>query len=116
MAPYYFAIRTRNEDAQNDNDEEVIWKSPEEEEEELNRIKEESRKRMEAILEKYKKKPDQQNELSLQDKGKGNSSSFIAIIVHNDLSMMVQVICLSMNIRTVVGIVTKILHRLSFGC
>ncbi|XP_018456430.1 serine/threonine-protein kinase prp4 [Raphanus sativus] len=62
--------RSRNEDAQNDNDEEVIWKSPEEEEEELNRIKEESRKRMEAILEKYKKKPDQQNELSLQDKGK----------------------------------------------
>ncbi|CAN6972250.1 unnamed protein product [Brassica rapa subsp. trilocularis] len=60
----------RNEDAQNDNDEGVIWKSPEEEEEELNRIKEESRKRMEAILEKYKKKPDQQNELSSQDKGK----------------------------------------------
>ncbi|CDY39184.1 BnaC09g21600D [Brassica napus] len=62
--------RSRNEDAQNDNDEGVIWKSPEEEEEELNRIKEESRKRMEAILEKYKKKPDQQNELSSQDKGK----------------------------------------------
>ncbi|KAG2276329.1 hypothetical protein Bca52824_058884 [Brassica carinata] len=62
--------RSRNEDAQNDNDEGIIWKSPEEEEEELNRIKEESRKRMEAILEKYKKKPDQQNELSSQDKGK----------------------------------------------
>ncbi|KAJ0252904.1 Uncharacterized protein HA466_0120190 [Hirschfeldia incana] len=62
--------RSRNEDAQKDNDKEVIWKSPEEEEEELNRIKEESRKRMEAILEKYKKKPDQQNELSSQDKGK----------------------------------------------
>ncbi|CAF1739806.1 unnamed protein product [Brassica oleracea] len=70
VAPNYFAIRSRNEDAQNDNDEGVIWKSPEEEEEELNRIKEESRKRMEAILEKYKKKPDQQNELSSQDKGK----------------------------------------------
>ncbi|KAF8100891.1 hypothetical protein N665_0214s0051 [Sinapis alba] len=63
--------RSKNEDAQNDNDGVIIWKSPEEEEEELNRIKEESRKRMEAILEKYKKKPDQQNELSSQDKGKG---------------------------------------------
>ncbi|KAG2301978.1 hypothetical protein Bca52824_030629 [Brassica carinata] len=61
--------RSRNEDAPNDDDG-VIWKSPEEEEEELIRIKEESRKRMEAILEKYKKKPDQENELPSQDKGK----------------------------------------------
>ena len=114
VAPNYFAIRSRNEDAQNDNDEGVIWKSPEEEEEELNRIKEESRKRMEAILEKYKKKPDQQNELSSQDKGKGNSPSFIAIIMHNDLSMMVQIICLSMDLGTVVGVVNKKFHRPAF--
>ena len=114
VAPNYFAITSRNEDAQNDNDEGVIWKSPEEEEEELNRIKEESRKRMEAILEKYKKKPDQQNELSSQDKGKGNSPSFIAIIIHNDLSMMFQIICSSMDLRTVVGVVNKILHRPAF--
>lgn len=114
VAPNYFAIRSRNEDAQNDNDEGIIWKSPEEEEEELNRIKEESRKRMEAILEKYKKKPDQQNELSSQDKGKGNSPSFIAIIMHNDLSMMVQIICLSMDLGTVVGVVNKNFHRPAF--
>ncbi|EOA23468.1 hypothetical protein CARUB_v10016659mg [Capsella rubella] len=62
--------RSRNEDDQDDNDEGVVWKSPEEEEEELNRIKEESRKRMEAILEKHKKKPEQQNEPFSQDKGK----------------------------------------------
>ncbi|ESQ32905.1 hypothetical protein EUTSA_v10003622mg [Eutrema salsugineum] len=60
----------RNEDDQKDNDEGVIWEFPEEEEEaELNRIKEESRKRMEAILEKYKKKPEQQNEILSQGKG-----------------------------------------------
>ncbi|KAG7563537.1 Protein kinase domain [Arabidopsis suecica] len=63
--------RSRNEDGQDDNDEGLTWKSPEEEEEEvLNRIKEESRKRMEAILEKHKKKPEQQNELLTQDNGK----------------------------------------------
>lgn len=89
-------IRSRNEDDKNDNDE-VIWEFPEEEEEEVNRIKEESRKRMEAILEKYKNKPKQQNELLSQDKGKGDSSSFTAITVHNDLSMMVQKICLNID-------------------
>ncbi|KAG7626583.1 putative protein kinase CMGC-DYRK-PRP4 family [Arabidopsis thaliana] len=63
--------RSRNEDGQDDNDEGLTWKSPEEEEEELlNRIKEESRKRMEAILEKHKRKPEQQNELLTQDNGK----------------------------------------------
>lgn len=96
MALNYCAIRSRNEDDQNDNDEGVIWEFPEEEEE-VNRIKEESRKRMEAILAKYKKKPEQQNELVSQDKGKGNSSSFIAITVHKDLSMMFQMICLNMD-------------------
>ncbi|CAA7049785.1 unnamed protein product [Microthlaspi erraticum] len=60
--------RSRNEDDKNENDE-VIWELPEEEEE-VNRIKEESRKRMEAILEKYKNKSEQQNELLSQDKGK----------------------------------------------
>ncbi|KAL1206224.1 putative dual specificity protein kinase YAK1 [Cardamine amara subsp. amara] len=61
--------RSQNENDLDDNDEGVIWKSPEDEEEELNRIKEESRKRMEAILEKHKKKPEQQTELSFQEKG-----------------------------------------------
>ncbi|XP_010514208.1 PREDICTED: serine/threonine-protein kinase prpf4B-like isoform X2 [Camelina sativa] len=61
--------RSRNEDGQ-DNDEGVVWKTPEEEEEELNRIKEESRKRMQAILDKHKKKPEHQNELFSQDKPK----------------------------------------------
>ncbi|CAH2045466.1 unnamed protein product [Thlaspi arvense] len=63
--------RSRNGDDQNDNDEGVIWEFPEEEEDEVNRIKEESRKRMEAILEKYKKK-EQQNESISQDIGKGS--------------------------------------------
>uniref|UniRef100_A0A1J3K728 Serine/threonine-protein kinase PRP4 homolog n=1 Tax=Noccaea caerulescens TaxID=107243 RepID=A0A1J3K728_NOCCA len=83
--------RSRNEDDKNDNDE-VIWEFPEEEEEEVNRIKEESRKRMEAILEKYKNKPKQQNELLSQDKGKDvqqtdagapNSASSAVVIAAN---------------------------------
>lgn len=103
MALNYFAIRSKNEDDENDNDEGVVWKFPEEEEEEVNRIKEESRKRMEAILAKYKKKPEQQNEPFLQDKGKGNnSSSYIAITMHNDLSMIVQMSCiLSITVRLI---------------
>lgn len=85
MALNYFAIRSRNEDGQDDNDEGLTWKSPEEEEEEvLNRIKEESRKRMEAILEKHKKKPEQQNELLTQENGKGTRSVFIAITILHD--------------------------------
>lgn len=85
MALNYFAIRSRNEDGQDDNDEGLTWKSPEEEEEEvLNRIKEESRKRMEAILEKHKKKPEQQNELLTQDNGKGIHSVFIVITILHD--------------------------------
>ncbi|KAL0737545.1 hypothetical protein Bca4012_013755 [Brassica carinata] len=58
--------RSKNENDQDDNDKEVIWKSPEEiEEEELNRIRE--------SIEKFKKKPKQQSEIISQDKGKENS-------------------------------------------
>lgn len=61
----YFTIRSKNENDQDDNDKEFIWKSPEEiEEEELNRIRE--------SIEKFKKKSEQQSELISQDKGKGN--------------------------------------------
>jgi len=85
VARNYFAVRSRNEDGQDDNDEGLTWKSPEEEEEELlNRIKEESRKRMEAILEKHKRKPEQQNELLTQDNGKGIRSVFIVITIFHD--------------------------------
>lgn len=82
-------IRSQNENDQDDNDEGVIWKSPEDEEEELNRIKEESRKRMEAILEKHKKKPEKQNELSFQDKGTGNFSILTSDFFKYGLSYLV---------------------------
>ncbi|KFK43597.1 hypothetical protein AALP_AA1G147000 [Arabis alpina] len=61
------AERSRNDN--DDNGEEVVWDLAEQEDEELKRI-EESRKRMQAILEKYKKKSEQQNISSSQDEGK----------------------------------------------
>ncbi|CAH8361036.1 unnamed protein product [Eruca vesicaria subsp. sativa] len=62
--------RSKNENDQDDNAKEVIWKSPEEiEEEELNRIKE-SRRLTETILANRRKKPEQQNKLISQDTGK----------------------------------------------
>ncbi|KAK7306943.1 hypothetical protein VNO77_39589 [Canavalia gladiata] len=49
----------RGEDEQDDLDEKVILQLPDQEEEDLNRVKEESRRRSEAILEKYKKQQQQ---------------------------------------------------------
>ncbi|CAN8266507.1 unnamed protein product [Cochlearia groenlandica] len=74
--------RSKNEDDQDDNDEGVMWEFPGEEEE-LIRIKEESRKRMEAILEKHKKKPEQQNEGKVQETGAPDSTSSAVVISAN---------------------------------
>ncbi|XP_028768199.1 serine/threonine-protein kinase prpf4B isoform X1 [Neltuma alba] len=52
----------RGEDEQDDLDETVTLPFAEQEEEDLNRIKEESRRRREAILEKYKKQQPQQHQ------------------------------------------------------
>ncbi|VVA91202.1 unnamed protein product [Arabis nemorensis] len=64
-------VWSNSERSRNDNDDnaEVVWEPAEQEDEELNRIKE-SRKRTQAILEKYKKKSEQQNISSSHDKGK----------------------------------------------
>ncbi|GMJ04742.1 PRP4 KINASE A [Hibiscus trionum] len=55
----------RDEEEQDEFDEMIALKFAEEEEEEFNRIKEESRKRRQAILEKYKSKPSQQQTQSV---------------------------------------------------
>ncbi|XP_010556408.1 PREDICTED: serine/threonine-protein kinase prpf4B-like [Tarenaya hassleriana] len=64
--------RSRYENEQDDNEEGEggAWELPDQEEEELNRIKEESRKRRQAILEKYKKQTEQKSNFSAQDMGK----------------------------------------------
>ncbi|TKY69373.1 Serine/threonine-protein kinase PRP4-like [Spatholobus suberectus] len=59
----------RGEDEQDDFDEKVTLQLPDQEEEDLNRIKEESRRRREAILEKYKKQL-QQVEQNTENEGK----------------------------------------------
>ena len=72
---YYFCIWIdehccRGEDEQDDLDEKVTLQLPDQEEEDFNRVKEESRRRREAILEKYKKQH-QQIELNTENEGKG---------------------------------------------
>ncbi|XP_027360792.1 serine/threonine-protein kinase prpf4B-like isoform X2 [Abrus precatorius] len=59
----------RVEDEQDDLDEKITLQLPDQEEEDLNRVKEESRRRREAILEKYKKKQ-QQVEQTTENEGK----------------------------------------------
>ncbi|KAL5179793.1 Serine/threonine-protein kinase PRP4 [Glycine soja] len=59
----------RGEDEQDDLDEKVTLQLPDQEEEDFNRVKEESRRRREAILEKYKKQH-QQIELNTENEGK----------------------------------------------
>lgn len=56
---------------------------PEQEEEDLNRIKEESRRRREAIMEKYKKQH-QQIEQVAEKEGKGILFIFLFLIGLND--------------------------------
>ncbi|KAL5761438.1 hypothetical protein ACOSP7_017702 [Xanthoceras sorbifolium] len=58
---------SRDEDEQDDFEERVALKLVEQEEEDLNRIKEESRKRRQAILEKYKNQQIQQQNQSHSD-------------------------------------------------
>src|SRR4051812_38928291 len=55
-----FFIDCRHEDEQEDYEETVPLHLAEQEEEDLNRIKEESRRRRQAILEKYKSQQSQQ--------------------------------------------------------
>lgn len=64
-------IGCRGEDEQDDLDEKVTLQFDEQEEEDLNRIKEESRRRREAILEKYKKQQHQQAEQTPENGEKG---------------------------------------------
>lgn len=81
-----YSNRSRNDN--DDKGEVVVWELAEQEDEELNRI-EESRKRTQAILEKYKKKSEQQNGSSSHDKGKGDSQFYLIITVQNSSYMMI---------------------------
>ena len=61
------------DDEEEDYEERVMMKLVEQEEEDIDRIKEESRKRRQAILEKYKPQQSQlQSEPHSDDSGKGN--------------------------------------------
>ena len=75
---YALFIGCRDEDDQGDYEEATALQFAEQEEEDLNRIKEESRRRRQAILEKYKsQQPQQPNEPQSEDVKKGTLNCFL---------------------------------------
>jgi serine/threonine-protein kinase PRP4 len=80
----FFIFGFRDEDEQDDFEKRMALKLAEQEEEDLNRIKEESRKRREAILEKYRNQHlQQQNESRSEDAGKGTFPVLVMFYIYS---------------------------------
>jgi serine/threonine-protein kinase PRP4 len=80
----FFIFGFRDEDEQDDFEKRMALKLAEQEEEDLNRIKEESRKRREAILEKYRNQHlQQQNESRSEDADKGTFSVLVMFYIYS---------------------------------
>jgi serine/threonine-protein kinase PRP4 len=80
----FFIFGFRDEDEQDDFEKRMALKLAEQEEEDLNRIKEESRKRREAILEKYRNQHlQQQNESRSEDADKGTFPVLVMFYIYS---------------------------------
>lgn len=93
MSPLILTIflGCRNENGQEDYEETETLQLAEQEEEDLNRIKEESRRRTQAILEKYKSKKLQQQshtEANSDDAEKGTYQLVFKVLFPNFLSIL----------------------------
>lgn len=105
----------REDDRQEDYQEKIAVQLAEQEEDDLERIKEESRRRRQAILEKYKNKQ-QKPETRLQGIGKDVMCLSLLVFAKVSISLAVwQIVVLVLELHWEVGI-AHIQYYLTFMC